>query len=639
MSEKILEQFIQVDQLMHQKAYSQAIAILEQLIKNNPINPVVYRKSGIILMHISLDDKALEYLNKARELAPDDVENWIALGFFYQQKKKWSEALKVFSQALNYRKDDKYIYEELLKIYREIGEFASAFQVLKKLRTLDADNDLYQWYYAQLLKASGKNKESLTEYNKLLENIDTIPSMEAVEEWYALMVEANHVDEARKWLRSASMKYPENAMLKLLYGFSCEDAMDYKEAYKAVMESYQLDPKNLKTVHALGYILGVMGNIEEAKKYHMQAVELNPLATDTLRVLGDRHQYRYGDPLFEKLNFAAAYLSQMNRKGRMHLHYALGKAYDDVGELQTAFEHYKEGGKLHLQERPGKIIDIQDLKELFEKTVDREFIKQHKKEGSKSDKPVFIVGMPRSGTTLIEQVLSGIDGVYGAGELVYINQALKGIMVGNKKINPKGFDPFAEKSEVSYLDRAMYYLQQLEASTPKGSKRVIDKMPTNFMFLGLIHVLFPNASIIHSRRHPVETCLSAYRILFTEGHYWSDDLREMGKYYRTYVEMMEHWKQILPEGTILDIRYEDMVSDMEQQSKCLAKHIGMEWDASCLKFYETQRAVRTASVSQVRKPVYTTSVNRWHRYEPYLQPLLEEIGDLVEAYEKELVTL
>ncbi len=156
------------------------------------------------------------------------------------------------------------------------------------------------------------------------------------------------------------------------------------------------------------------------------------------------------------------------------------------------------------------------------------------------------------------------------------------------------------------------------------------------MWLGYLYLILPNAKFIHSRRHPIETCLSAYRIHFAKHQHWSDELRTMGKYYRIYTEMMQHWKEVLPEGTILDVRYEDMVSDLERESKKLAAFIGMPWSESCLSFHRSGRAVITASASQVSQPIYKDSTNRWRKYEPYLTPLLEEIGDLVEAYEAEL---
>jgi hypothetical protein len=164
---------------------------------------------------------------------------------------------------------------------------------------------------------------------------------------------------------------------------------------------------------------------------------------------------------------------------------------------------------------------------------------------------------------------------------------------------------------------------------------MVDKMPGTFNFVGLIHAILPNARIIHSRRHPVETCLSCYRILFAEGHQWTYNLNELGRYYRRYWDLMRHWREQFP-GVMYEVRYEDNVNDVESQARALINYLGLEWNDACLSFYDTDRPVKTASASQVRKPIYKTSTNRWRKYETYLKPLLDEIGDLVEQYEAEL---
>ena len=235
----------------------------------------------------------------------------------------------------------------------------------------------------------------------------------------------------------------------------------------------------------------------------------------------------------------------------------------------------------------------------------------------------------------MEQVLSGLEGVHGAGELTYAGECLRGVMIDGEPIGAT--EATDESLSMNYAQRGKLYIEKIEALAPEGSRRVVDKMPHNFMNTGFIHMMLPNAAIIYAKRHPVEICLSAYRINFSAGHYWSDDLQTMGRYFRLHKELMDYWKEVLPKGTILEVRYEDMVTDLERESKRIAKHIGVEWTPECLEFHKSKKAVRTASLSQVRQPLYQSSMNRWRKYEPYLQPLLDEIGDLVEEYEAELV--
>jgi hypothetical protein len=201
-------------------------------------------------------------------------------------------------------------------------------------------------------------------------------------------------------------------------------------------------------------------------------------------------------------------------------------------------------------------------------------------------------------------------------------------------------DPiFKYEDNVAWAVRGQRYVDKLKTLTDKPDyKRIVDKMPGNYNFVGLIHALLPNAKIIHSRRHPVETCLSCYRIHFAEGHQWSYNLRELGRHYKRYWALMQYWREAFP-GVMYEAVYEENVADVEGSAKKLIDYLGLEWNDNCLNFYNTDRPVKTASVTQVRKPIYKTSTNRWRKYEKYLGPLLEELGDIVPQYEAEIAHL
>ncbi len=638
-SEELKQRINESDQALQQKDYKRSISLLESIIRENQDYAPAHRRLGLIYTKTKMIEKALTYLNKAIELAPDDAESWNALGKYYKHLKSWTESLNAFQKALKFTENKEQIFYEILKIHRILGQHESALILGEKLLNMRPDNINYIQDYAQLLKRIGRDEEALSFYDRLLKSSQIDMSTEGLEEWYELMLSKKDIKTLRHRLKELSRNTPGNITLKLLYGDSCEQDSDYEEAYRIWLDAHQSDPTNFRINHALGCMLNRVGDTDTSRKYLLKAIKNSPLSTDTLRILGTDHLYKYGDPFFSRLNFAATYLDQMSVKNKMHLHYALGKAYDDVGEFDTAFEHYKMGGILHSEERWNEPIEeLHHFTSYIKEIMNKTFFLSNQNQGSESKKPVFVVGMLRSGSTLVEQVLSSMDKVYGAGEIECMSQALKFMKVGTKRINPDTFNPFPENVEINYQDRANYYLKCIEATAPNDSMFIINKMPTNFMFLGHIHLLFPNASIVHTRRHPVETCLSAYRLHFPLGHYWSDDLRTIGKYYRLYTETMIHWKSVLPKGTILDVRYEDMVNDLEGESKRLTDFIGIPWDASCLDFHQSKRAVRTASLSQVRQPIYKTSMNRWRKYEPYLKPLLDEIGDLVEEYEAELDT-
>ncbi len=213
------------------------------------------------------------------------------------------------------------------------------------------------------------------------------------------------------------------------------------------------------------------------------------------------------------------------------------------------------------------------------------------------------------------------------------------IAIGGRRVMLNDAEPvFDAELNASWEMRGQRYVDKLQKLAGKPYKRIIDKMPGNFTLVGLIHAVLPNAHIIHSRRHPVETCLSNYRIHFAEGQFWSYNLRELGRYYKRYWKLMKHWREQFP-GVMHEVRYEDNVADVEGQARRLIDYLCLDWDPNCLTFYNTDRPVKTASATQVRKPIYTTSTNRWRKFEKYLGPLLHELGDIVSEYEAELAQL
>jgi hypothetical protein len=234
----------------------------------------------------------------------------------------------------------------------------------------------------------------------------------------------------------------------------------------------------------------------------------------------------------------------------------------------------------------------------------------------------------------MEQILSSHPDVFGAGELKLLGPAVDNIQFGMNRMNLNDPEPaFAYDKNASWKERGEWYVERMQKLADKPYKRIVDKMPGNFIMLGLANAIMPKARIIHSRRHPVETCLSNYRIHFAEGQTWSYNLRELGRYYRRYWNLMQHWREQFPEA-LYEVRYEDNVADVEGQARKLIDYLGLPWYDGVLEFYNTDRPVKTASATQVRKPIYTTSTNRWKRFEKYLKPLLEEIHDIVELYER-----
>ncbi|BAF71297.1 tetratricopeptide repeat-containing sulfotransferase family protein [Sulfurovum sp. NBC37-1] len=621
------------------KAYNDAVTILNDIIKHNDTYAPAYRELGKILTHSRFQKKAEEHLNKAIALMPEDPENWKAMGYLYKKTKEYAKCLGAFKKALNFidteSEEGREIYTGMLEAYDVLGDSRSAFEISKILLKNDPDKILYQYWHARLIAATGKKTEALELYAQLLldENHIDLPS-EFLEEWLDLMIDLKQVKEARAKLENWMEKDPDNVQLRNLYAKSCQSDGDELSALRVAEETYHRYPDDVRVNSLLINLYSIFNEREKVNFHYKKALEINPDILVPLDRLIGKYKIQYGDEIFRHLNKLAVHMAEFSKEHRVALHYNLGRAYDDAGDPATAFEHYRLGGTLHSQGLQN--IEYRSLDErLYQlRALPKNYFKPSHPTGCTSSKPVFILGMPRSGTTLMEQVLSGLGNVHGAGELGYIDEVLRGMDVNGQPFFQQ--ENTQKEKALSYKERGQKYIEKTEALAPKESRRIVDKMPHNFMHTGFIHLMLPNASIIHARRHPVETCLSAYRIHFAEGHYWADDLRTMGRYYRLYTELMAYWKSVLPQGTVLDVRYEDMVGNLEGESKRIAAHIGVEWSEACLDFHKSKKAVRTASLSQVRQPLYKSSMNRWRKYEPYLKPLLDEIGDLVEAYEKEL---
>ena len=318
--------------------------------------------------------------------------------------------------------------------------------------------------------------------------------------------------------------------------------------------------------------------------------------------------------LLEKIEeMVRASLPSPNNEDLENVCYALGKTYDDMGQYEKAFNYYHRANSLLAVKHP---FD----KKIYRKWVDEiiaRFGNPAKIEDgwfSEDDSPIFIIGMPRSGTTLTEQIISSHPEVAGAGELAYWPAAGQAL----------GFEQ--ELTDIHAQKLANDYLTLLRKCSP-SVRRVTDKMPGNYMYLGLIHRVFPRARIIHCQRHPVDTCLSIYFQNFAGGHEYRYKLEDLAFYYRQYRRLIRHWREILPPDVFFDIQYEDLIEHQESVSRRLIDFCGLEWNDVCLEFYKNERSVGTASNWQVRQPIYKTSKERWRNYEQWIAPLLELLDD------------
>ncbi|MGB1548696.1 MAG: sulfotransferase family protein, partial [Alphaproteobacteria bacterium] len=286
--------------------------------------------------------------------------------------------------------------------------------------------------------------------------------------------------------------------------------------------------------------------------------------------------------------------------------FALGKAYEDCEDYDRAFNYYTRGNKLKRAELAFDIVE----------TFSKPFLKKEADRGFDSEVPIFILGMPRSGTSLVEQILASHSEVHGGGERAEWMRLVRGIDSFPDGVRDFGPEDFARLGE--------NYVEALRKLAPEAA-RITDKLPHNFLHVGLIHLALPKAKILHCVRNPVDTCLSCYKHLFDSELSFAYDLDELGRYYRLYERLMHHWRAVLP-GRMLDVPYEELVADQETLSRRILDFCELPWEPACLDFHKTDRRVQTASVAQVRQPIYTTAVRRWRKYEHRIAPLLAALA-------------
>ncbi|TPN64080.1 tetratricopeptide repeat protein [Mesorhizobium sp. B1-1-1] len=401
-----------------------------------------------------------------------------------------------------------------------------------------------------------------------------------------------------------------------------QEAGRLDEALAVFREALSIRPKDAELLHGLGVGLMEKGELDEAADLFRQALAADPGMARAWLMLTQVKRQKERDA--ELTGMEAQHAKALpDSLARMQLAFGLGKVNDDLKDYNRAFDYFAEGNAIR---RKGIDYDAEKTRAEFEamKTVfDRDFFQKHRPSPISDDTPIFVVGMPRSGTTLVEQIIASHPQVYGAGELGILKTA-----VGRQfpATMPGGFPwGVSDVPDTDFAEAGRAYLDMLHARYPH-MRHVTDKMPGNFLLVGFIHMMMPKARIIHCARDAAATCLSIYKVHFRgDSHRYGYDLGELADFHNLYTDIMAHWHKVLP-GVVHDVRYEDFVADQEGQSRALIDYLGLPWDDAVLSFHQTDRPVRTASAAQVRQPMYQGSVDLWKRYGDRLKPLLDRLA-------------
>ena len=391
-------------------------------------------------------------------------------------------------------------------------------------------------------------------------------------------------------------------------------------------------PGNPELLSTLGLILRQKGDIAQAVTWLEKSVEQDPLNGPAWLQLSACKKYHCADhPHIQQVQAAAQPGVIKNQESLISLYFAAGKMLDDCGAYTEAFAAYQKGNALKQACIDFKIDRVTNDGRLVKSAYNQTLLEQAGSFGSDSEQPVFIVGMPRSGTSLLEQILASHSAVHGAGETSYISRVVSDL----RQSKGPDFYPhhIAELQHNELRQYAKHCLDGLSQHAPASCQRITDKAVNTFMHVGLIYLLYPKARIIHINRHPLDNCLSCYFQLFAVGSKFSYDLHSLGLYYRNYYELMSHWNKVLPDQ-IYNLRYEELIGNTEATARALIEFIGLDWEDACMDYPNTQRPVKTLSATQVRQPIYTQSVARWQHYQNFIGPIKQGLGlDILDAFQ------
>lgn len=463
------------------------------------------------------------------------------------------------------------------------------------------------------LAAQGRNADAISHYERVLVLNPDHPG--AHYNLAIALAAQGRIAEAVTHYRCALALNPQDADAHNNLGNALDGLGDPDAAMTHYTRALAINPDHAEAHNNLGNIFREQGRFDAAMAHYDRAIAIEPASAEAHFHRAEIKIFHQGDTDLRVLE-ALAGRDNLPEGKTPYVHFALAKALEDSGDYNRAFAHLRKGNDL---KRAQIHYDEQRVARAFDRIAalfDRRLLDRLRGEGDPSSMPILVLGMPRSGSTLIEQILASHPQVHGAGELPNLENA-----AGQFPNNVPTLDGPALRRI------AQTYIAGLPALAD-GKVRIVDKLPGNFFYVGLIRLILPNARIIHTVRNPIDTCVSCYSRLFTCGQHFSYDLAELGRYYRRYANLMAHWRSILPPGAMLDVCYENVVEDLETQARRLIAYCGLPWDDRCLSFHKTVRPVRTASAVQVRSPLFRSSIDRWRRYEAGLGPLLRELGDV-----------
>lgn len=608
---------------LQQGSWQKGAQQTEASLKVNPNQPEALNNLGYALQNLNRFDEALVCYERAIGLNRGYAGAWYNRGNVLLSMQRYDESIASYRQALKIRPTHPDSWVNLGKALKLIKRYDEACSSYRQALALVPNHAIAYNNLGNALNELKRHDEALACFEKA---INLVPNYADAYYNAALVLQTvKRHDDAVSYYRKAIALQPDYAEAYLKMGVVYQELGKHDEALSWLDRAIALKPNGADAYVSKGGLLVELGRMSDAEAALERSLELAPDEAAPLIGLLSLKRSKRGEPFFDRLEAHYGRREKLPVEKQVDMCFAMGSALEHSGEYDESFAAYQEANRLYFHDHPyDEAEDVGYVENTCNFFSDEMFSKYSAAADalpSECDQrvPIFIVGMPRSGTTLIEQILASHSDLYGAGELATLSELVKKV-----ELLPPGA-PNWESSVLALRELGRQYLDSVWKLVP-GARFITDKMPHNFKYIGLIPLMFPNAKIIHSLRDPMDTCFSCYALLFKEGHEYSYDMQMLGRHYQRYRKLMAHWCSILPADRMLEIRYEDNVADLEHQARRLLDYLGLPWDSACLKFYQNRRSVSTASVTQVRKPIYSSSVARWKRYEKHLEPLLEIVA-------------
>jgi tetratricopeptide (TPR) repeat protein len=641
----------------HEEVLSETSAHLQ----NYPENRDLLLMAAISLRHLKRIDEALALLDRLEAIHPRFSLLHQERGFCYVQRREAATAIESLLWAVNINSALPASWSMLEGLYRMTGDAANAATASSHVATLKALPPVVVQAYAlfhdgelaiaepmirdfllregdhpeamRLLAKIGLAHDVLDDAELLLTAVLKIaPDFRAARHDYAeTLVRRHKYREAREQTDRLLAEDPANPDYVMLAATAAMSLGEQDRALSLYRGMIAAAPDAPDVYLWLGHALKTAGDLDQGVTAYRRAATVRRDFGDAYWSLANLKRYRFTEDEIARMRAAEAG-AKTEMADRYHLCFALGKAYEDRGEFADSWRHYEAGNALKRAESRYRPEIIETNTRLQRAVVTAEFLKARAGWGAPDPDPIFVVGLPRSGSTLLEQILASHSQVEGTQELAEIQRNVVELNGRDNNFDdPRYPGVLADLKAEDFVRLGEAYLRDTNIHRVQGKPFFIDKMPNNFRHIGLIHLILPNAKIIDARRDPMSCCFSNLKQLFAQGQEFTYSIEDIARYYRTYLEVMEHWDRVLP-GRVLRVQHEDVVEDLEGSVARILDYCGLPFEEGCIEFHKTKRSVRTPSSEQVRQPIFKDGLEQWKNYEAWLEPLKAALGDATTRY-------